>query len=99
LGDVVICPVRLETCVRIKDADEVAPWAVPVVVVVRDPHLSRFGSCDCIERLVYVEVLVPPCPIQRMRVSPCKTKIRLDYGRYEVDIVSRGGVIEVDYDN
>ena len=34
-----------------------------------------------------------------MRVSPCKTKIRLDYGRYEVDIVSRGGVIEVDYDN
>ena len=25
LGEIVVCPVRLETCVRIKDADEIAP--------------------------------------------------------------------------
>ena len=98
-GDIVACPVHLETCVKIKDIDEIAPGAIPVIVAVRDPHLAKFGSSRCVEQLVYVEVLVPPCPLQRLKVSPCKTKIRLDYGRYEVDITSRNGVIEIDYDN
>ncbi len=97
IGSIVTCPVPLETCVHVNDVHRIAPGAIPIVVAVRSPHLGRFGSC--VEQLAYVEVLVPPCPLRRARVSPCKTKVRLDYGRYEVDIVSRNGVIEIDYDN
>lgn len=99
IGEIVTCNVVLEPHVVIKDACEVAPHAVPVIVAVRNPHLSRFGSRGCVESLVYVEVLVPACPPQRVRVSPCQTKIRMDFGRYEVDITSRNGVVEIDYDN
>ena len=84
---------------RVRDACKIAPGAIPVVVAVRDPHLGRFGSCDCVEQLAYVEILAPPCPVQSLRVSPCKTRIRIDYGRYEVTIVSRNGTIDIDYDN
>ena len=99
LGDIVTCPLQLEPCVRIKDLDKVAPGAAPVIIAVRAPYLNRFGSRGCIEQLTYVEVRLPPCPVQRIKVSPCKTKIRLHYRRYEVDIVSRGGVVEIDYES
>lgn len=99
IGEIVACDVTLEPHVVIKDACQVAPHAVPVIVAVRDPHLSRFGSRGCVERMVYVEVLVPNCPAKRIRVSPCKTKIRMDFGQYEVDITSRNGFVEIDYDN
>ena len=96
-GDFVTCHVPRFAHVIVKDKDEMAPNAIPVTVAVRSPRLGRFRTC--VEEVVYVEVWVPPCPLQRVRVSPCKTKIRLDYGRYEVDIVSRNGFIEIDYDN
>ena len=99
IGDIVTCPVVLEQHVVVKDCDEIAPDACPVVVAVRAPTLGRYRGRDCQERLVYVEVMVPPCPLQRLRVSPCKTKVRLDYGRYEVDITSRNGCVEIEYDN
>ena len=99
LGEVVTCPVPLETCVRIRDEHEIAPHAVPVAVAVRDPHLGRCGSRGCVEALVYVEVLVPRCPLQSLRVSPCRTKIRMDYGHHAIDIVSRNGVVRIDYDD
>ncbi len=99
IGEIVNCHVVLEPHVVIRDACDVAPHAVPVIVAVRDPHLSRFGSRGCVERLVYVEVLVPACPVQRVRVSPCQTKIRMDFGQYEVDITSRNGFVEIDYDD
>lgn len=99
IGEIVTCNVTLEPHVVIEDACEVAPNAVPVIIAVRNPHLGRYRSRGCVESLVYVEVLVPPCPPQRVRVSPCKTKVRLDYGRYEVDITSRNGCVEIDYDN
>ena len=99
LGEIVTCHVPLETHVRIKDACRIAPNAVPVIVAVRNPHLGRYRSRGCIESLVYVEVLVPPCPPQRVRVSPCRTKVRLDFGKYEVNIVSRNGFVDIDYNN
>ena len=99
IGEIVTCNVPLEPHMIIKDACEVAPNAVPVIVAVRNPHLGRCGSRGCIESLVYVEVLVPACPLQRVRVSPCSTKVRLDFGQYEVDITSRNGFVEIDYDN
>lgn len=97
LGSFVTCPVALETCVQVRDTCRIAPNAVPVVVAIRDPHLGRYRKC--IEQLAYVEVYVPPCPVQRVKVSPCRTRIRLDYGRYAVNIVSRNGVVTISYVN
>ena len=97
LGQVVTCPVPVFTQVQIKSVGEIAPHAVPTRVAVRDPNLGRFRSC--VEQLVYVEVLAPPYPAQRVRVSPCRTRIRLDYGRYEVTIKSGNGVVTVEYND
>ncbi|MCR9202555.1 MAG: hypothetical protein NXI04_28270 [Planctomycetaceae bacterium] len=99
LGQVVTCHVPLETHVRYEDLCDIAPGAIPTVIAVRDPHLGRFRSRGCIERMVYVQVMAPPCPLQRCRVSPCKTRIRLDYGKYEICITSRDGCVVVSYND
>lgn len=99
LGEIVTCAVPLETHVRVKDVCDIAPNAVPVIVAVRNPHLGRFRSRGCVESLVYVEVLAPQCPLRSARVSPCRTRIRLDYGKYEVNITSRNDCVLVDYDD
>ena len=97
LGDIITCPVPLATCVRVEDAHRIAPNAVPVIVAVRDPHLPPHHT-GCQEQLVYVEVFVPPCPLRRLTVSPCRTRIKMDFGHHEVDLCSRNGLIVVDYD-
>lgn len=96
LGEVVACQVPLATCVEVRQACRIAPNAVPIIVAVRDPHLGRFRTC--VEQLAYVEVCVPQCPVRKVKVSPCRTRVRLDYGRYAVNILSRNGRIIVDYD-
>ncbi len=96
LGQFVNCQVPLATCVRVEHECNIAPNAIPVVVAVRDPHMCDH---DVQERLVFVQIFVPPCPVQNVRVSRCRTKISLDFGRYEVDIKSANGIIVVDYDN
>ena len=96
LGQFVNCQVPLATCVRVEDQCNIAPNAVPVVIAVRDPN-----SCvhDIYERLVFVQIFVPPCPLRNLQVSPCRTRMSLDYGKYEVDIKSVNGLVVVDYDN
>lgn len=97
IGHVVTCPVPIETHVEIRNACRVAPGAVPTVIAVRDPHLGRFRSRGCIEQLAYIEVLAPQCPLRRVRVSPCKTRIRLDYGKWEIDITSKNDCVVINY--
>lgn len=97
LGQIVTCRVPVFTHVHVESACHIAPNAVPTLVAVRDPNLGRFRSC--VEQMVYVEVLAPPCPPRRVRVSPCRTRVRMDYGRYEVTIVSRNGCVTVEYDD
>lgn len=99
LGQVVTCHVPLEPHVRYEDLCDIAPGAVPTIIAVRDPHLGRFRSRGCVEQLVYVQVMAPPCPVQRVRVSPCKTRIRLDYGKYEICITSRNDCVVVSYND
>lgn len=96
VGDIVTCAVPLATCVRVEDECNIAPNAVPIVVAVRDPNMCAH---ECHERVVFVQVFVPPCPPQTVRVSPCHTRVTLCYGQYEVDIKTRRGMIVVDYDN
>ncbi len=96
MGQIVDCQVPLATCVRVEDAFNIAPNAVPVIVAVRDPQSCSHG---CREQLVYIQVYVPPCPPRCVNVSPCRTRVTMDYGRYQVDIKSGNGLIVVDYDN
>lgn len=97
LGEIVTYPVPLATCIRVEDSHRIAPNAVPIIVAVRDPHLPPHHT-GCQEQLVYVQVYVPPCPLQRLTVSPCRTRIKMDFGHHEVDIRSCNGLIVIDYD-
>lgn len=99
LGEVVTCDVPLAAHVRVRNADEIAPGAYPIVVAVRSPHLAPWGSPGCVESLAYVQVFAPPIPLRELSVSPCRTRIVLDYGKWEIRIRSRDGLIEVEYDD
>ncbi len=96
LGQFIDCQVPLATCVVVQDECNIAPNAVPVVIAVRDPNMCEH---EIVERLVYVQIFVPRCQLLDLQISPCRTRICLDYGRYEIDIKSGNGVIVVDYDN
>jgi hypothetical protein len=96
IGEIVDCQVPLATCVRVEDECNIAPNAVPVVVAVRDPKMCVH---DVVERVVFVQVFVPPCPPRCIHISPCHTRVTMDFGMYEVDIKSKDGMIVIDYDN
>ena len=96
LGQFVDCQVPLATCIKVEDERNIAPNAVPMIIAVRDPNMCVH---DVYERLVYVQIFVPPCHLRDLQVSPCRTRISLDYGRHEVDIKSANGMIVIDYDN
>ena len=96
IGEIVDCQVPLATCVKVEDECNVAPNAVPIVVAVRDPQSCHRG---CQERISFVQIFVPPCPPREIRVSPCRTRLTMDFGQYEVDIKSGDGLIVIDYDN
>jgi len=96
VGQFVDCQVPLATCIKVEDECNIAPHAVPMIIAVRDPNMCVHETR---ERLVYVEVFIPPCRLRELRVSPCRTRISLDYGQYEVDVKSANGLIVIDYDN
>ena len=91
-GDIVTCEVPLHKRVVYRDRGHIARNARPVTVAVRTPN----GHAD---QVSYVTVMAPPCEPQFVKVSPCGRRIRMDYGKYEVNITSRPNVIKVDYDN
>jgi hypothetical protein len=62
---------------------------------VRDPALCEHD----VERLVYVQVLVPPVPPRKIEVSRCHTRVELCFGELDVEIVSKNGTISVEYDD
>ena len=49
--------------------------------------------------LVFVEVCVPPCRCEAVKVTRRGHRVHLDYGKYEVTLTSRDGCVEVDYDD
>ncbi|MFN9718045.1 MAG: hypothetical protein ACK58L_05070, partial [Planctomycetota bacterium] len=95
IGEIVDCPVPLATCVRVEDQCNIAPHAVPVVVAVKDPDACRHDP----NAMVFVQVFTPPCPPRDIRISPCRTRVTMCFGRYEVEIKSKNGWVVVDYDN
>lgn len=95
VGEIVRCRVPLATCVRVRGADHICGHFVPAVVAVRDPALCEHD----VERLVYVQVLVPPVPPRKIEVSRCHTRVELCFGELDVEIVSKNGTISVEYDD
>ncbi len=96
--------------VKYEDLDHIHPCAVPTVVQVLDPctdtgrhglfgHHRRVADCDaCGPQCVYVQICVPPgCP--KVKVEKHGRKVKYDYGDYKVEVESKDGYVEVDYDD
>ncbi len=94
VGDIVTRRVPLSPCVRIRNEHCIAPDAIPVAMAVRDPHYCHAGDH---EELVFVEVLLPQCELERVTISPSRTRIRLDYEHYSVTLFSCNDVVTITY--
>lgn len=85
--------------VRVKDGRKIAPGSVPALVAVKDPHACKHDCNCCRDRMVFVEVWVPPTR-PRFKVEDGGREVELDYGEYEVEIESKTrGYVVVDYDD
>jgi hypothetical protein len=82
--------VELYPHVRVKDPGRAHPLAVKTLIEVPDPR----RLCPA----VLVEVCLPPCDLRRYRQSLRGDRIVYDFGRHEVVITSRRGVVTIDYD-
>lgn len=95
-------PITLYHCVRVKDECNIAPCAVPQIVMVKDPCAVCDPCNPCAApKCVAVQICVPPCSECPPRVT-CKRGgeyVKYDYGKYRVEITSRKGVVTVDYDD
>ena len=91
-------------CVKYKDLDHIAPCAVPKIVQIKDPCQRCCDPCSCCKpKCVNVKICVPKqcccsCP-PKIKCSRDGRKLRLDYGKYAVDVRVKKGYIEVDYDD
>lgn len=84
-------PVVLYPHVRIKDPHKIHPLAVPTIVEVPDPNDRHCTVC--------IEICAPPCECVKVkRHGLLKRKMEFDYGKYEIDVTSRKGVVTIDYD-
>ncbi len=92
--------IQLFHCVSYEDLDHIHPCAVRTVVAVKDPTCCPDPCGCCTPGCVYVEICVPPCCPYKYEVKRRDhSKIEYDYGRYEIEITSRDGVVHVDYDH
>ncbi len=84
-------PVVLYRNVRIRDPHRAHPLGVLTIIAVPDPR----DHCG----VVYVEVCMPPCPCLSFWHNRRGTRAEFDFGRYEIDIITRRGVVIIDYDS
>jgi hypothetical protein len=92
---------ELYSRVRVKDADDVHPHAVPAIIAVMDPHRDRRARqaqhTGPNLGLVFVKIFVPPHPPRSVKVK--HEEIELDWGEYEIQIESEDGVVEIEYED
>ncbi|MCA9024273.1 MAG: hypothetical protein KDA86_03570 [Planctomycetaceae bacterium] len=84
-------PVALYPRVRVRSKHKAHPYGVPTIVAVADP---RDRSC-----LVNVEVCMPPCECLGVFHNRRGNRVTYDFGQYEIEIISRLGVVIVDYNS
>ncbi len=94
-----VMPATVEIYHNVKYRGErnIAPCAKPIIVQVPDPCACK-DSC-CPTPCVNVQICVPECGCPCVKVTRCGNKVRYDYGKYAVDVVSARGRIIVDYDD
>ncbi len=98
-GQIVQGDVPLYDRVRIRDRHNIARGARPMIVAVKAPYACRHACTCCNDKVVYVCVMAPPCEPQCVTVSKCGTHVRMDFGKYEIDIVTLPTLVKIDYDN
>lgn len=83
--------------VKYKDLDHIHPCAVPVIVKVLNP-LEGDDCHGCGPGYVFVEVMMPP---GRPDIRPSKggRKVKYKFPEYQVEIRTKKGYVEVDYDD
>ena len=95
-------PIALYHRVKYEDLDNIHPCAVKMIVQVKDPCPPPRDPCSCCKpapRYVFVEICVPPCDYKKIEISRHGSKVEYDYGKYEVEITSKRGVVYVNYDD
>src|SRR5262245_26166286 len=96
--------VTLYPNVRYRDERNIAPCAVPQVVMVKDPCPPVCDPCNpCATppvRCVAVQICVPPCTPcpPKITCKHCGEYVKYDFGKYRVEIRSKKGCVTVDYD-
>lgn len=91
LGPAPLTPVVLYPHVRVRTPHKAHPLGVPTVISVPDPR----DHCG----FVNVEVCMPPCPCLGVKTNRRGTRAQYDFGRYQIDIITRRGVVIIDYDS
>lgn len=90
----------LFTNVKIRDPRRIACNSVPMVVTVKDPCACKDVCNTCGPKCVNVLVCVPGCTECPPKVT-CKRDgayVRYDFGKYRVEVRSKKGIVEIDYD-
>ncbi|WP_166820324.1 hypothetical protein [Thalassoroseus pseudoceratinae] len=89
-GQCVSTPMQCFPRVKVKDRKDIHPAAVPTNVAIANP----LGP-----GLVFVKVFVPPFPPEKQEVKDRGRKVKLEFDDYKVEVESKDGYIEVDYDD
>ncbi|MEM7813200.1 MAG: hypothetical protein AAF532_17125 [Planctomycetota bacterium] len=92
-----------------EDLHNIHPCAVPALVTVLNPCpppvVAPVCGCECEcpceppVSLVEVLVCVPSCECPEVVVKKAGHFVKLDYGKYEVEITVKRGKVFVDYDD
>ncbi len=90
---VVTQPVELFKDVRYRGTRNISPCAVPMVIQVPDPC----NRDKCCKTCVNVQVCVPPCDPQCVKVTRDGNRVLYDFGKYEVVVKTVGNHVVVHY--
>ncbi len=101
-GPVTALPVMASTVevyqnVKYRRERNIAPCAQPIIVQIPDP-CARKSAC-CPTPCVNVQICVPQCGCPCVKVTRCGDKVRYDYGKYAINVISARGRVIVDYDD
>lgn len=89
-------PISLYHRVRYVQTRNMHPCANPMVVAVQNPDRRDAHCCPC----VYVEICVPPCDPTCIKCNRSGNRVSYEFGNhYAVNLISRNGVVIVNYDD
>ena len=97
----VIPMIELYNRVEYEDTKHMHPCAVPKIVRVLDTrrvYRNPCATCPPVRRYVFIKIMVPPYPCSRVKVRKHGSKIKYYYGKYDIEIESKRGIVNVEYD-